>query len=169
MSYSSFFLGGVWRLMLDLWSLVKEVLPYIGAGTLLYLLYKFLKGVARYYDFYRVERAYSKALRFLERHVECSYLLKKLPSGVIVEAVYKGGRDVSSRALTAIKRGLARLRGKQPLTVIIFGDVDYSEQVAFAIRKVFEAAFPFERVLGAEFRESSVESSAAKRRCEAWT
>jgi len=153
-------LGDIFSLLSNVWNIIWDILALIGFSTI-------IKGlidlVLTYHDLRKLENSYSQAITFIKRNLgEVSYVLSKLPEEIIVEATYKGGKTVSSRLLTALKKSVKKVRGKQYVSVVIFSDMSYPEQLAFIIKKAFDTVFPFEKVLEVEFREAILNYYAYK-------
>ena len=128
------------------------MLGLLGLSTILKFLYDF---ITTYLDLRRIEVSYSQALKFVRENLEeISFVINKLPEEIVVESTYKGTRTVSSRLLAFSKKVVKRLKKKEYRDIIVFSDMSYPEQIAFILKKVFEAILPFERVLSSELRET---------------
>ena len=126
---------------LNVWTIIdilRDLLALIGVGTVIKVV---LDLVVTYYDLKRLESSYSQAIKFVRRELrEMGFVLGKLPEEIIVEATYKGEKPVSSRLLALLKKGSRKLLGKRYVSIVIFKELSYPEQLALIIEKVFESA-----------------------------
>jgi len=140
--------------------LVRLVLETIGIVAVVNLL---IKSVLKLKELRRVEAAYLMSLKFVrERLGEMGYILDKLPDEVIAEATYRGERVISSALYASLRRFVSRLKGKRTIRVMLFGELDYPEQMAFLIKSVFRDVLAFHRVLRSDLREALVTYYAYK-------
>jgi large-conductance mechanosensitive channel len=141
-------------------SLVVGVIIGLIASPIIKTLFKAIKYLVALKDLGRLEKTYSSVLKYAKKNLkELGLILNKLPEEIVVETTYKDDVALFSRFRAFFKKNIVgKLRGKEILSINIFGNMSYEEQIAFIIQKAFEAIISseYEKVLGVDFRDSLV-------------
>jgi len=141
-------------------SLVVGVIIGLIASPIIKTLFKAIKYLVALKDLGRLEKTYSSVLKYAKKNLkELGLILNKLPEEIVVETTYKDDVALFSRFRAFFKKNIVgKLRGKEILSITIFGNMSYEEQIAFIIQKAFEAIISseYEKVLGVDFRDSLV-------------
>jgi len=136
---------------------IWNFLALVGFGTVIYAIFKLLKILSIFKEIGKIEHTYSKARNFIkDRLSDMAFTINYLPSEIIVEKAIKGERVLSSSLRSYLKRTVMQITRKKHVQVVIFGDMTYPEQLAYVIKKTFEAVFPFQKVLDLDLRRSLV-------------
>lgn len=137
--------------------LIWNFLALVGFGTVIYAISKLLKILSIFKEIGKIEDTYSKARNFIKDELsDMAFTINYLPSEIIVEKAIKGEKVLSSSLRSCLKRAVKQITRKKYIQVVIFGDMTYPEQLAYIIKKTFEAVFPFQKVLDLDLRRSLV-------------
>lgn len=141
-------------------SLIIGIIIGLVASPIIKNLLTAIRFFVAFKDLRKLEKTYSSALNFAKRNLkELGLILNKLPEEIVVEMAYKDDVALFSRFRAFFKKNIiGKLRGKEILSITIFSNMSYEEQIAFIIQKAFEAMISseYEKVLGVDFRDSLV-------------
>lgn len=134
--------------------LIREFLEIVGAITIISKVISYLVGRR---ELRKIEESYSKARGYIEEKLpDMSFTLNYLPDAIVLEKATKGERGLSSILTTGIKKIIQKIKGRHYYHIIVFDDLSLPQQIAFILKKTFEAIFPFQNVLEIDLRECLV-------------